>query len=121
MNIRNSQGQIDWKNNTYLLYVLYATMKYFMERDGLIDIPCQESDPRVKDCSAVLGLILNENITPGQVGSQLWLHGDRGSFSGASYRNLEIAMKVGLINESNFTTVLLETRARMERNKLESK
>ena len=63
-------------------------------------------------------MITGEDITPGQVGSQLWLQADKPNFGKVHFRNVKIAMEVGLLDSSNFSEVLLETRARMERNKI---
>jgi len=109
--------RIDWEKNKHLLYLLYSIMKHYMVENKLTDIPCRVSDPLVENCSALMSMITGYEITPGQAGGQLWLQTDKHSFSKAHFRNIKIAMEVGLLCDNNFNEVVLETRARMERNK----
>ena len=92
-------------------------MKHYMIENNITDIPCQISDDAVQNCASLLSMITKEEITAGQVGSQLWIQADKPTFSKAHFRNLKIAMEVGLLCENNFKEVVLESRARMERNK----
>ncbi len=117
MNIKDMSGKIKWEENKHLLYILFSIMKHYMIKNEITDIPCQESDKAVQDCAALMSMITEEKITPGQVGGQLWLQADKPAFSKAHFRNVKIAMEVGLLCEENFKEVVLETRARMERNK----
>jgi len=109
---------IKWDENKHLLYILFSIMKHYMIKNNLTDIPCQESNPIVQDCASLMSMITGYDITPGQVGAQLWLQADKPRFSRTHFRNIKIAMEVGLLCEDNFKEVVLETRARMERNRL---
>ena len=117
MPIKNEKGKIEWDKNTHLLYILFSIMKHYMIANKLTNIPCQVSDPAVTNCASLLSMIVDEEISPGAVGSQLWLQTDKSSFGRTHFRNLKIAMEVGLLCENNFNEVILESRSRMERNK----
>lgn len=117
MNLKKN-GRINWKDNKHLLYILFSTMKHYMIENDLTDIPCQENDECVKNCASVMSMIVGEEITTGQVGSQLWLQADKPYFSKAHFRNIKIAMEVGLLYEGNFNDVILETKSRMVRNRI---
>jgi len=117
MNIKDKNGRIKWSENKHLLYILFSIMKHYMLKNKMTDIPCQVTDKEVIDCAALMSMITNESITAGQIGSQLWLQTDKPIFSKAHFRNVRIAMEVGLLCEENFKEVVLDTRARMERNK----
>lgn len=117
MNMKNN-GRINWNENKHLLYILFSTMKHHMIKNKLTDIPCQMNDKEVIDCAKTLSLIVGEEITPGQVGGQLWLQADKPTFSKAHFRNIKIAMEVGLLCEENFNEVILETKSRMTINRM---
>ena len=117
MQIKDDRGRINWNENRHLLYILFSIMKHYMIKHNITDIPCQQDDKLVIDCASLLSRITEEEITPGQVGSQLWLQADKPTFTNVHFRNLKIAMEVGLLDQNNFKEVVLETRARMERNK----
>jgi len=110
-------GRINWKENPQLLRIVYSIMKYYMIENDHINIPCQQNKEEVIMCAKVLSMITGEEITSGQVGAQLWLQADRGSFTKGNFRNIKMAIETELLCENNFSEEILEPNTRMIMNK----
>jgi len=115
MSIKNTNGTINWKDNDHLIYILFSIMKHYMIKNNLTNYPCQVNDNGVIECAKIMSIVTGEEITPGQVGGQLWIQTDTPGISTAKFRNIKIAIEVGLISESNFNDVIIEPISRVER------
>jgi len=103
MNLRNKQGQIDWKNHHELIYLMYSIMTFM--RDGRVeDVSSSEFKEMCAKTAEFMSQITGETITQNHVDTQLMVTGDVvfKKHNPCHMRNIKIGIDTGYYNNRLF-------------------